>query len=66
MHAYKLTAPILDFSLFAVKKARAVGRNVGSFNLFIKVGNTRSVVLSCNRLVSPFLFCNDVIEEGRP
>ena len=35
------------FSPFALKKARAVGRNIVNFTLFIKVGNTRSVVLTC-------------------
>ena len=38
--------PILVYSLFALKKARAVGQNVGNFNLFIKVGITRSDVVS--------------------
>ena len=28
MHAFKLTVPALVYSLFALKKARAVGRNV--------------------------------------
>ena len=37
----------ISFSLFVMKKARAVGRNVGNFNLFIKAGIMRSVVPAC-------------------